>query len=148
MKKLLGIIVLGLLLSGNVLAKETNILCEFQAGYWSDINSEDPNNLDWKNGDILKGESGTENALLILDFDKEIIIQADGFYIHGEDKECCFDDDYVYGSDSNNNDTITNKFKLNRISGQLETSYTVRLSKKHGTSRKKSYTCKKINKKF
>ena len=93
MKKLLGIVVLGLFLSGNVYAKETNILCEFQTGSWSDINSEDPNNLDWKNGDILKGESGTENVLLILDFDKEIIIQADGFYIHGEDKECCFDDD-------------------------------------------------------
>ena len=71
-KKLLGIVVLGLLLGGNAYAKETKLHCEFVSG---DKVAPGKKKILYKEGDL-------SDVYLKIDFDKEKVIESP-FNVYG-----------------------------------------------------------------
>jgi hypothetical protein len=152
MKKLLGIIALGLLLSGNAYAKEVTLICELKKFYEKRDSTSQKIQIPLNELDLIL----LEKQYLVLDFDKRKLIKSSSFIILSDYKKLNFTDDALYfkghGQDTKNF-SDTNAI-LNRFTGELEMHmkstkalYEV-LKTEEGYEMDRLYQCKKSKKKF
>ena len=120
MKKLLWIIVLGLLLSGNAYSKIVDLHCEYVQGHIIE-KVPHPGHADNKKNTtyISISEHDVEGYNIKLDTTKEKIIEAPQFESDGSTH--MFGDDLIFWYASLSPEAILEiKFTLNRFTGRLE----------------------------
>ena len=152
MKKLLGIVVLGLLLSGNAYTQETALICELKK-YFS------RKNLVSKQIETPLNQVDSiyiSKQYLVLDFDKKEYIKSSSFIFPTDYQRYTFSDEAVYfvghGPDTEN--YFHTSAVLNRYTGELEiktqTSNAVakRDPSQGGYRQLLIYECEKDKKKF
>ena len=152
MKKLLGIVVLGLLLSGNAYTQETALICELKK-YFS------RKNLVSKQMETPLNQVDPiyiSKQYLVLDFDKKKYIKSSSFIFPTDYQRYTFNDEAVYfvghGPDTEN--YFHTSAVLNRYTGELEiktqTSKAVakRDPSQGGYKQLLIYECEKDKKKF
>jgi hypothetical protein len=154
MKKLLGIMVLGLLLSGNAYAKETTLICELKKFYEKRDRTSQKVQIPLNELDLIV----LEKEYLVLDFDKKKLIKSSSFIILSDYKKLNFTDDALYfkGHGQDTRHLFDTNANLNRFTGELEINMksTKALYEGTGSSYKgdyemdRLYQCKKSKKKF
>ena len=120
MKKLLGIVVLGLLLSGNAYAKIIKLHCEFIAGNITE-KVPHPGHEDIKKNTtyISISEHDIKGYNIKLDTTKKEIIEAPNYSLDGSTR--MFGDDIIFWYAAlGPEERLEIKFTLNRYTGRLE----------------------------
>ncbi len=136
MNKLLGIVVLGLLLSGNAYAKETRIHCKFIGG---DKVAPGKQKIIYKEGDL-------SDVYLKIDFDREKVIDSpfNVYGLLGSKTTIIFDGAEV--SWTGENKSIRKVAILNRQNGRLIEVYNILDDSREAGER--NYLCSKSKLKF
>ena len=119
MKKFLGIVVLGLLLTGNAYTKETPLECELKKYLKKETLLGDKKNVPMSE----VAETYKNKEFLILDFDAEKYINSSPFIFPMDYKKFNFSEDSVYfiGYGPETKNYFYYNFVLNRYTGELIT---------------------------
>ena len=119
MKKLFGIVVIGLLLSGNAYSKIIDLHCKYISGHLTE-KIPHPGHADSKNNTtyIPISDTGIESYKIRLDTTKEKIIEAPQYSSDGSTR--IFGDDLIeWWAALASGSTLKVKFTLNRYTGRL-----------------------------
>ena len=119
MKKLLGIVVLGLLLSGNAYSKIIDLHCKYITGHVTE-KIPHPGHTDSEANTtfIPISDTGIEDYKIKLDTTKEKIIEAPGY--SSDRSSYSFSDESIAWLTTDSESILQIKFTLNRYTGQLK----------------------------